>query len=105
MNNTVVVVANIYPTEQARAEVIEILHRTQQAVHRSEGGCELYALHESPEQLVMIEKWTDQSSLEEHFRGKPFAELGPQLAGKLSKDVEIFQLKPLPIGSTGQGVL
>ena len=105
MASTVVVVANIYPTEEARAEVIDILHRTQLAVHRDEAGCELYALHENPGQLVMIEKWADQASLENHFTGRAFAELGPQLEGKLAKGVEILQFTPLPVGNTGQGLL
>jgi quinol monooxygenase YgiN len=105
MAGTVVVVANIYPTEEARAEIIDILHRTQLAVHREEAGCELYALHENPGQLVMIEKWTAQANLEDHFRGRAFAELGPQLDGKLAKDIEILQFTPLPVGDTGQGAL
>jgi quinol monooxygenase YgiN len=105
MSNTVIVVANIYPTEEARAELVEILHRTQLAVHANEAGCELYALHENPDQLVMIEKWTDQASLQAHFDGSAFADLVPQLEGKLAKDIEILQFASLPVGSTGQGEL
>jgi quinol monooxygenase YgiN len=105
MAGNIVVIANIYPTSEARAEVIDILHRTQLTVHRDEVGCELYALHENPEQLTMIEKWTDQASLQAHFDGRAFAELGPQLEGKLAKDIEILQFTPLPVGSTGQGAL
>jgi quinol monooxygenase YgiN len=105
MAKPVVVIANIYPTDEARAEVIEILHRAQLAVHRGEAGCELYALHESPRQLTMIEKWADQASLQAHFDGRAFADLGPQLEGKLAQDIEVLQFSPLPVGDTGQGAL
>jgi quinol monooxygenase YgiN len=105
MAGTVIVIANIYPTSEARAEVIDILHRTQLAVHRDEAGCELYALHENSEQLTMVEKWTDRASLQAHFNGRAFAELGPQLSGKLAKDIEILQFSPLPVGDAGQGAL
>ncbi|WP_099021735.1 putative quinol monooxygenase [Mycolicibacterium palauense] len=105
MSETVVVVAHIFPKPECRADVIEVLNKTQAAVHENEAGCQLYALHANDDQLIMIEKWDDLASLRAHFDAEPFKALPEQLEGKLAKDIDIQQLSPVPAGTSKQGVL
>ena len=55
---SVVVVATIRPQSGCRDQVIAALENAVTRVHAEDGGCELYALHENDDLLVMIEKWT-----------------------------------------------
>src|SRR5450830_318974 len=81
---TVIVVATIYPEPKHRAEVITALESTIARVHAEDEGCELYALHEGEDRLVMIEKWSSPDTLTAHGKGDAFAELSKQLEGKLA---------------------
>jgi quinol monooxygenase YgiN len=105
MSKAVVVVANIFPKAEFRDEVIAALNKTQEHVHATEQGCELYALHGNDGHLVMIEKWTSQADLEAHFRAPPFGALGGLLDGKLDRDIDIKHFAPYPAGTTQQGSL
>ena len=53
---SVVVVATIHPRRNCRDQVIAALEKAVIRVHAEDSGCELYALHENDDQLVMIEK-------------------------------------------------
>ena len=55
---SVVVVATIVPEPEHRDEVIAAFRHTITQVH-GEDGCELYALHEAPDRLIVVEKWAN----------------------------------------------
>jgi quinol monooxygenase YgiN len=74
-------------------------------VHDDEPGCELYALHQGPDRLVMIEKYSSQDAAAEHGKGAGLAQLRAELAGKLSADVDVQVLSPHPAGMAGKGAL
>jgi quinol monooxygenase YgiN len=102
---TVVVVATIYPRPEYRDEVVATFTAAIARVHAEDDGCHLYALHESADRLVMVEKWESQEALDAHSRGPALKELGGQLAGKLSSDVDVQTLRPRPAGTAEQGTL
>jgi quinol monooxygenase YgiN len=102
---SVVVVATIIPIPEHREEVIATFEETIAAVHANDAGCELYALHEGDDRLVMIEKWASAELLEAHSQGAALTAAGPRLAGKLvgPPDVQVF--RPHPAGTPEQGTL
>lgn len=102
---SVIVVATIRPRPEQRAEVIAVLEKAIQRAHAEDTGCLLYALHEAPDRLVMIEKWADQAALDAHSRGEALAELSAGLDGKLTADLEVVMLEPHPAGTAQQGTL
>jgi quinol monooxygenase YgiN len=101
----VVVVATLRPLPDRRAEAIAAVKEVIAQVHAQDDGCLLYALHEGPDRLVIIEKWSDAEALAVHGRGAAVASLGEKLRGLVSgpSDVQVFQ--PLPAGTPGQGTL
>jgi quinol monooxygenase YgiN len=101
----VVVVATIVPLAEHRAEVIAALETTIARVHAEDEGCLLYALHEGPDRLVMIEKWTSAGALASHGRGAAIAELNKALNGKVAGRSDLQILEPHPAGTAGQGTL
>lgn len=90
---SVVVVATIYPKPEQRDFVINAFEQAIPVVH-SEGGCELYALHEGKDRLVMIEKWSSQQALDEHSKGAALKTLTAAFQGRLvsPNDVQILQI-------------
>lgn len=88
---SVVVVATIHPTPDGRADVIAAFEAAIPLVH-AEPGCELYALHEGEDRLVVVEKWASAEDLSIHSRATALAELGPKLAGKIvgAPDVQVL---------------
>jgi quinol monooxygenase YgiN len=101
---SVVVVATIVPLAEHRDEVIAAFRTTIEQVH-GEDGCELYALHEAPDRLIMVEKWASGEALATHSKGAALAALGPSLAGKVAGAPEVIVLQPVPAGDAGKGVL
>ncbi len=83
---SVVVVATAFPIPEHRAEVIAAFEATIAGVH-DDPGCELYALHEGRDRLVMIEKYVSQEALAEHAKSATLADLRADLAGKLDGDL------------------
>ncbi len=77
---SVVVVATIVPKPEHRDEVIAAFRDTIEQVH-DEDGCELYALHEAPDRLIMVEKWSSQEALGVHSKSANLAALNPKPAG------------------------
>jgi quinol monooxygenase YgiN len=102
---TVIVVATVRPRPDQRAEVIAALEKAIERTHAEDAGCLLYALHEAPDRLVMIEKWADQAALDAHSRGEALAKLGADLDGKLTGPLEVAHLTPHPAGTAQQGTL
>jgi len=101
---SVVVVATIVPRPEHREEVITIITRTVAAVHE-EDGCELYALHQADDRLVMVEKWASADALRAHGRGAALAAQGPRLEGKLAGPAEVIVLQAVPAGDPAKGQL
>lgn len=101
---SVVIVATIKPLPEHRAEVIASLAAVTAEVHAEE-GCELYALHEGEDRLVMIEKWSSQEALDRHSRGPALAKLGQALGGRVQGAPDVQVLRPHPAGTTELGVV
>jgi quinol monooxygenase YgiN len=101
---SVVVVATIVPLPEHKDDVIAVYKETVAQVH-GEDGCELYALNEAPDRLVMIEKWASADALRAHGQGPVIAALGPRLAGKLAGRAEIIVLEQIPAGDPDMGAL
>ena len=66
---SVVVVVTALPLPECRAEVVAAFEAAIARVH-DEPGVELYALHEGPDRLVMIEKYESEQARSEHLRGR-----------------------------------
>ena len=101
---SVVVVATIKPLPEHRDEVIAVFTETIARVH-AEDGCELYALQQAGDRLIMIEKWASQAALDAHSRGAALAGLNPRLAGKVAGPAEVIVLHPVPAGDPAKGQL
>lgn len=101
----VVVVATIRPFPDRRAEVIAAMEAVITRVHAEDDGCLLYALHEGPDRLVMIEKWRSEDALAAHLRAPALTELVGKLDGLLEAPADIQTLRSRPAGTPEQGVL
>jgi quinol monooxygenase YgiN len=101
---SVVVVATIIPLPEHRDEVIATITETVAKVHE-EDGCELYALHQAEDRLVMIEKWASSEALRTHSKGAALAAQAPRLAGKLAGPAEVIVLHAVPAGDPAKGEL
>jgi quinol monooxygenase YgiN len=102
---SLVVVATVFPLPECRDEVVEIFEQTIIRVHKDEPGCELYALHENDDCLVMIEKWASDEAMAVHGRGAALSELKSRLEGKLASPLVGQRLRPHPAGSDRRGSL
>ena len=78
---SVVVVVTAFPVPEHRAEVVAAFEEAIVRVH-DEPGVELYALHERPDRLVMIEKYESAERRAEHLRGAPLARPAVGFAGQ-----------------------
>jgi quinol monooxygenase YgiN len=101
---SVIVVATAFPAPEHRADVIKAFETVIASVH-DEPGCELYALQEGRDRLVMIEKWASQQALAEHGKSPALTELHAALDGKLAADLDVQVLIPHPAGTAKQGAL
>lgn len=101
---SVVVVATILPLPEHRDAVIAAFSQAIGQVH-AEDGCQLYALHQADDRLIMVEKWASRAALEAHGRGQALAALNPLLKGKLAGRTEVIVLDPVPAGEPAKGQL
>ena len=101
---SVVVVATIKPLPEHRDEVIAAFTETIAQVH-AEDGCELYALQQADDRLIMVEKWASREALAAHSRGAALAALNPRLAGQVAGPSEVIVLEPVPAGDLAKGQL
>ena len=101
---SVVVVVTAFPVPGRRAEVVAAFEGAIARVH-DEPGVELYALHEGPDRLVMIEKYESQQARSEHLKGEALADLRSALVGKLSSGLDAQALVPHPAGDAQKGAL
>lgn len=82
-----VVVVTAFPVPEHRAEVVAAFEEAIARVH-DEPGVELYALHEGPDRLVMIEKYESAERRAEHLGGAALSDLRSALQGKLSNGLD-----------------
>ena len=101
---SVVVVATIVPRPEHREEVIATITGTVAKVHE-EDGCELYALHQADDRLVMVEKWASAGALRAHSRGAALAAQAPILKDLLTGPAEVIVLQAVPAGDQAKGQL
>jgi quinol monooxygenase YgiN len=101
---SVVVVATITPLPEHRDAVIAAFTATIPQVH-AEDGCELYALHQTDDRIIMVEKWASREALATHSGGPALAALNPQLADKVARASEVIVLDPVPAGDDAKGQL
>ena len=101
---SVVVVATITPLAEHRDEVIAAFQEIIDLVH-GEDGCELYALNEAQDRLIMIEKWASAEALAAHSKGANLAALNPKLAGKVAGLPDVVVLQQVPAGDPAKGQL
>lgn len=101
---SVVVVVTAVPVPEHRADAIAVFETAILQVHQ-EPGVELYALHEGPDRLVMIEKYESAEARAEHGRGAALANLRSALQDKLSRPLDVQALVPHPAGNPEKGAL
>jgi quinol monooxygenase YgiN len=101
---SVVVVVTAFPIPEHRAEVVAAFEEAIARVH-GEPGVELYALHDGPDRLVMIEKYESEQARSEHAKGAALAGLRTALEGKLSSGLDAQVLVPHPAGNAQKGAL
>jgi quinol monooxygenase YgiN len=102
---SVVVVATVHPIAEHRDEVLAAFVDAIGHVHAEDDGCELYALHEGPDRLVMIEKWSSAEALKAHGATDVLKTLGAALAGKTVGALDVQVLTPHPAGTAELGTL
>ena len=100
----VVVVATFRPLPASRTRAIDALREAAARVH-AEPGCELYALHEAEDRLVLVEKWSSAEALGVHGKAPALQDLNEALDGLLSEPVDIAVLSALPAGDPSAGAL
>jgi len=103
--SAVIIVATAFPIQEHKAEVVAAFEAAMAKVHSEEPGCELYALHEGDDRLVMIEKYASQDAVDQHIKGAGLAGLRAALEGKLSSPIDVQVLVPHPAGSKDKGAL
>ena len=103
--DAVVVVATLYPAEGRRNDVISAVGPAIATIH-AEPGCLLYALHEGPDNtLLVIEKWTTADALNGHNNGSGRAQLRAAVDGLMAAPVVVTVCTPVPSGSGELGTV
>lgn len=102
---SVIVVATAYPVPEHREVVVAAFEEAITRAHAEDAGCELYALHEGADRLVMIEKWASNDDLAAHSKGAALVALGAELRGKLTGALDVQVLTAHPAGTSEQGQL
>lgn len=100
----IVAVATITPLPEHREAVQTALEESVPQVHR-EQGCQLYALHQSKDEFVLVEQWASADAMRAHGAGEPFRALNEALDGKLAGPLDLKILRPVPCGTPEQGRL
>ena len=89
--------------DAARTAFADLVEKTH-----DEAGCLAYALHEDPKDpqtLVMVERWTSQVALENHFHQPYVKDLLARADDFLAAPPEIRPLNPIPGGDPTKGTL
>jgi quinol monooxygenase YgiN len=100
----VITVATVKPLPEHRDEVKAAFIAAIEQVH-GEDGCELYALNQSDDRLVMIEKWASPAAVQTHSGSPALQKLFAALKGKLDGPLDVVNLEPVPAGDPAKGQL
>ena len=99
---SIVVVVTAFPVPERRAEVIAAFEAAITRVH-SEPGVELYAMHEGPDRLVMIEKYASEQARSEHRQGAALAGPGVRFGGQAQQPSRRSSARTAPGRKRAQG--
>jgi quinol monooxygenase YgiN len=102
---SITIVATMFPVDGQRAEVIAALEEAIESVHANDEGCELYAMQEGDDRIVMIEKWASQEAIQAHSKSPGLLRLVERLDGKLVTPMDVQLLTPHPAGTAEKGAL
>lgn len=102
--HSVIVIVAALPILEHRAEVIAAFEAAIVRVH-DEPGVELYALHEAPNRLVMIEKVRVRTSPIRALQSGSPRHLRSALDGKLINGLDVQVRVPHPAGDVQEGTL
>ena len=87
----VIALGDIYAQIQRRDEVRELMRATQERM-REEPGCAYYAFAETlddPGHFVVVQEWSDQAALDDHYRSRAFADYQAQIAQLLVRSSDL----------------
>lgn len=105
MSKSCVVLASFHPRPECFDEVRQLLLDVIPDVHQ-EPGCELFALHEEVEGLlILIEKWSTRELWQSHLGLDTVKRIQAGVAGKLVSDVVVNELYGVPVGEPHKGAL
>jgi quinol monooxygenase YgiN len=94
---SIVVVATITPKPDQRDAVFAAIMHSVPAIH-DEDGCELYAVHDAGEAVVIVEQWRDQAALDAHGVGAAVRQVQATINEKLLCSPSLVLATPLPAG-------
>lgn len=103
----VVVVATLTIKEGMEERALAILRPVVDGTH-AEAGCLAYAVHRDnadPRTFVIVEHWTSQVALENHFVQPHMAELAAHAEELLAAPPAIRFCTPLGLGDPAKGTL
>lgn len=105
MTDQCTVIAIFTPKPEHREEVRDLLLRITPLVH-TEPGCEFYTLNEDVEgRFIHVEAWSTREFWLEHNDRQTVKDIVAGVAGKLQREVEVYEMYNLPTGASGKGSL
>lgn len=100
-----IVVAVFSPKPEFRDEIRQLLFRVTPEVH-GEDGCEFYTMNEDVEgRFIHIEAWTTRQHWIDHVEMPTVREILSGVEGKLTREVEVYEMYNVPTGDLGKGSL
>lgn len=94
---SVIVVATFFPKPGMHDAVHAVIAAAQTEVYK-EPGCELYALHESSDRFVLIEKWASEEAIAAHGEAEALAKLVEDVTPLVDGKIDIVSLSPVDSG-------
>jgi quinol monooxygenase YgiN len=105
MTSICTVVAIFTPKPEYYEEIKELLFRITPLVH-DEPGCEFYTMNEEVDgRLIQIEAWTTKQHWLDHIGQQTVIDILAGVAGKLTKDIDVYEMYNIPTGTSGKGVI
>jgi quinol monooxygenase YgiN len=105
MTSICTVVAIFTPKPEYYEEIKELLFRITPLVH-DEPACEFYTMNEEVDgRLIQIEAWTTKQHWLDHIGQQTVIDILAGVAGKLTKDIDVYEMYNIPTGTSGKGVI
>jgi len=103
MTTICTVVAIFTPKPEFYSEIRDLLYRVTPLVHE-ELGCEFYTMNEDVDgRLIQIEAWTTKAHWLDHIKQQTVIDILAGVEGKLTKDIEVYEMYNIPTGDSGKG--